>query len=110
MEISLDLDLSADLRELVDDVERYVDVFVGERPLRIVARYKVDEVLEDHVTEGRREKHESLHEYAEAVVRRCIDFAKQKQTRVLFLMNGMPEHGRREHVFVQFALQTPTVH
>jgi len=104
------LDLQGDLRDLVDDVESYIDVFASDRPLRILARYKIDEWLEDHVTESRRDVHESLRDYAEVVVKRCIDFAKLQQSRVVFIVSGMPQNGRREHVFVQFALQTPVVH
>ncbi len=98
------IELHGDLRDLVDDVERYVDLFVDGRSLRIVAHCEGDDGLMERVVEAKRSADECLRDYCKDVVLHCISMAEEARTRMVFHLSGMPKLGRREHVFVQFAL------
>jgi hypothetical protein len=101
---SFELELHGDLRDLVDDLERYIDVFGEERPLRIIAHHKHDDIVDEYVKEAVREEDEDLREYAKQVVLRCVAIAEGLPGRVAFMVGRVPQLGRREHLFVQFVL------
>ncbi len=102
---SFELEMHGDLRDLVDDLEKYVELFGEDRPLRIIAHHKHDDgVVDEHVSEAVREGHEDLREYAKQVVLRCVAIAEGLSGRVAFMVGRLPEVGRREHLFAQFVL------